>query len=400
MNSSISHRHTNRAFTLVELLVVIAIIGMLIALLLPAVQAAREAARRMQCTNHFKQIGIAVHNFNSANSALPPICLYARRPSIQVYLFPFIEAQPLYDFCVGKNLFAKSRKAPAVAVNTGDSQVPLMYTGTDGNGNDDTQRGDASKYWFSQLSASEQSQFGGVSIYRCPSSGNKAIRTEGQPAGPLTDYAALVCKTGDGNENTGNTSNWGRYMVNDTTTAASRQSTWKGPFKLPVLEWNGVNPAGTMPDGFTGGNRIVDWTFEHTISDWKDGTSNQLCFTEKHIPTKALQDSSLESGAWNGSYLFTDTTDYSFNIARYVSTNRAADLIARSPNEEMYNNATPPVPVTKIQTNGAYQLGSPHTGTINALLGDGAVRSVTKTVDAEIMFRLTHTYDGKSMSLP
>src|SRR5437764_10114288 len=60
------------AFTLIELLVVIAIIAVLIALLLPAVQAAREAARRASCVNNLKQIGLALHNYESTNTVFPP----------------------------------------------------------------------------------------------------------------------------------------------------------------------------------------------------------------------------------------------------------------------------------------------------------------------------------------
>src|SRR5438477_488186 len=88
-----------RGFTLIELLVVIAIIGVLIALLLPAVQAAREAARRAQCVNNLKQIGIAIHNYGSSNKDSFP---WGDGPwwiewSANTLLLPYMEQGPIYN---------------------------------------------------------------------------------------------------------------------------------------------------------------------------------------------------------------------------------------------------------------------------------------------------------------
>ncbi|QDV32414.1 DUF1559 domain-containing protein [Tautonia plasticadhaerens] len=129
---------TRTGFTLIELLVVIAIIGVLIALLLPAVQAAREAARRAQCTNNLKQIALATHNYVDTFSRLPIgqdvyADLHGRGYAIltnwSMSLLPFLEQRALYDAWNVGFSFSEPANTTACATGVGGYHCPSSPTG-------------------------------------------------------------------------------------------------------------------------------------------------------------------------------------------------------------------------------------------------------------------------------
>ena len=145
-------RVPRRGFTLIELLVVIAIIAVLIALLLPAVQSAREAARRIQCTNNLKQIGLACHNYHQTADCFPlgvslnmyRLPAYWRAKNSWGHfgmLLPYLEQQPVYNaanFDWGVEEGSPGSSAPIdINVTAADSQINTFLCPSDprsGNG--------------------------------------------------------------------------------------------------------------------------------------------------------------------------------------------------------------------------------------------------------------------------
>lgn len=137
-----AYARRQRGFTLIELLVVIAIIAVLIALLLPAVQQAREAARRTQCSNNLKQIGLAIHNYHDTNTRFPlsSIDTAHARSGAFASILPYIDQANLYqryDFSLGNsdpaNLIAVSQKITAYLCPSAPFRRPVPISGCDAN---------------------------------------------------------------------------------------------------------------------------------------------------------------------------------------------------------------------------------------------------------------------------
>ncbi|PQO38719.1 prepilin-type cleavage/methylation domain-containing protein [Blastopirellula marina] len=230
---------SRHGFTLVELLVVIAIIGVLIALLLPAVQQAREAARRIQCTNHQKQLGLALHNYHDTFGKLPYNAVpqssstpRQRGPSWLTRLLPFMEQNAAYDqFQFSGDWTMQDGPSPNAAVinqlrvpgyNCPSSPLPVLQTrGTNSNGNVEFQItnyvGITGSYYMggttSTVSTSPQDSSYGDSVY------NGMI----VPVSGKSNAIGLESAT-DGTSNTMMVSEQSDYFYNASGTKIDRRS--------------------------------------------------------------------------------------------------------------------------------------------------------------------------------
>ena len=372
---------SKHAFTLVELLVVIAIIGMLIALLLPAVQAAREAARRMQCSNHLKQIGLAIHNHHDAQTALPPIIIHAMRPNLHMFILPYIEQMALHDKAVSDKLYGKAQ-SPKDTDN-----VKII-----GN-----------NIWWNTFDTQMKDSFSSVSIYRCPSGlGGPKYKDANSCRGPVGNYCVPVpMRETNGNIGKAPMPAYAENVPVLSTPNTSYRAIPKfvGPFRTPSVTFFPGYPVvspfsyGQGNDGEDEARSISNWELSDTMGRWVDGTSNQLIFTEKHVPTWTLTSTTNEANRWNGAWFSSANLQDRYNSARIVSDE--IKLFAKSPNEPGTPEGNPP----HDTASPIHQIGSGHPSIVNAAYGDGSVRTISIMTEPKLMWHLSCVDDGEAVTV-
>jgi prepilin-type N-terminal cleavage/methylation domain-containing protein/prepilin-type processing-associated H-X9-DG protein len=325
-------------FTLIELLVVIAIIAILIALLLPAVQQAREAARRSQCKNNLKQIGLAFHNYESAKGYLP---------------------QGAHDGAKDANLDASS--APCCSATDSDGYswlyviLPYLEQTTVYDLADD-------QNFSAATTRIGQSR---IEAYFCPS--RRLPTAYGSSKIYRNDYA------GNAGE---------RYYTggNVYSEAANGQNA------LGKEDLRKIKSSGDKTGVVIQTNRT-----KLAVSRISDGSSNTMMVGEKALnPLGQGNAGTVAEGGDNESWV---NPGWDEDIIRFgAGRNANGTLFAIPP----MSDATVQMVMDPAVTSHWYDnFGGPHGGGFNAVMGDGAVRTIGYNIDGETFRRLSHRQDGE-----
>ncbi|WP_165250573.1 DUF1559 domain-containing protein [Paludisphaera soli] len=366
-----SPRPSRAAFTLIELLVVIAIIAVLIALLLPAVQSAREAARRTQCTNNMKQIGLGCFNFESVNGYFPQGPFDGHPQAVTSSGAPdpggynYDEVSPAYGGTTccnswhpeGWNQFFKILPyAEQQAVYNLANFSMLPYNGGQSfNGDLDVSRV-------------------AIAYQYCPS------RRSPQRYG--TDQATAVGK----NDYAGCAGFFTGQSIDCDFGVAE-----PGRFIPPAP--NGATPnsdeRSTINQANTGGRKgAIAWSgrgAKRRLAEISDGTSNSILIGEKGLPPDRHAAEGGDNERWNNAGWDEDVVRWHFvPVADRQAPNGAGAC------------ATPPTPGGNSIWRRTF--GSSHPGGANMLLCDGSVRFVKFTVDAGTFRKLAVIDDGEPIS--